>query len=228
MELKKHPRVDLNRKRGLFMNIGLIISLSLTISAFEWKFYDDLQTIDLGSLESEFVEEIYLPTIPEVPPPPPVVQNPVIIEVDDKVEIPDVELVINIEDQLTEPVELVLPPVDAPVPAHIKEEVVDTFLIVEQMPEPQGGMKAFFDYIGKNIKYPKQARRVGIEGQVVVQFVIDKDGNLRNFKIIKGIGGGCDEEALRVMRSAPAWKPGKQRGRPVMVRMSLPIVFQLD
>ena len=78
------------------------------------------------------------------------------------------------------------------------------------------------------MKYPNQARRMGIEGRVFVQFVVDKDGQLTEIKAVKGIGAGCDEEAVRVLKSAPKWKPGKQRGRPVKVRMILPITFKLS
>jgi protein TonB len=89
-------------------------------------------------------------------------------------------------------------------------------------------MEDFYKYVSKNIEYPKQARRMGIEGKVFVQFVVDKDGSLSDVKVIKGIGAGCDEEAIRVLKESPKWTPGKQRGRPVRVRMSLPIFFKIQ
>jgi protein TonB len=98
---------------------------------------------------------------------------------------------------------------------------------VENQPAPVGGYEAFYKYIGKNIKYPDQARRMGVEGKVFVQFVVDKDGSITDVQVLKGIGSGCDEEAIRVVKSAPKWTPGKQRGRPVRVRMSVPIAFKL-
>jgi len=88
-------------------------------------------------------------------------------------------------------------------------------------------MGAFYEYVSKNLKYPSQARRMGVEGKVFVQFVVDKDGSISQVQSIKGIGAGCDEEAVRVLQNAPKWKPGKQRGRPVRVRMVLPITFKL-
>lgn len=108
-----------------------------------------------------------------------------------------------------------------------EEEVDEIFTIVEDQPAPDGGMAAFYQFVQKKLKYPAQARRMGIEGKVFVQFVVDKDGTLTEVKAVKGIGAGCDEEAVRVIEGAPKWKPGKQRGRSVKVRMILPITFKL-
>lgn len=99
--------------------------------------------------------------------------------------------------------------------------------IIEDQPDPVGGIQAFYQYVGKKLKYPKDARRHGIQGKVFVQFVVDKDGELINVKIIKGIGSGCDLEAKHVVKNSPPWNPGKQRGQAVKVRMILPITFKL-
>lgn len=229
MEQRKTPKADLSRKRGLFLNIGLIMSLILVISAFEWKFYDDLQTVDLGDLdyEEEMLEEIP-PIIEATPPPPKVIQDPIIKEVENEEELDEqitMELNVDITD---EPVVVTdFPP--APDPKIVEEKIADDpFLVVEEMPEPQNGIEAFYKHLGKKIKYPKQAIRIGREGRVFVQFVVDKDGSLKDIKVIKGIGAGCDEEAIRVLKEAPKWKPGKQRGRKVKVRMSIPITFKLN
>ncbi len=106
-----------------------------------------------------------------------------------------------------------------------KEEVLS---VVEQQPHPIDGMDAFYQYIAQNMKYPLQARRMGIEGKVFVQFVVEKDGSISQVQAVKGIGAGCDEEAVRVLQSAPAFKPGFQRGKPVRVRMEMPVIFKLD
>lgn len=109
-------------------------------------------------------------------------------------------------------------------------EVVDAneiFLVVEQPPEFPGGMEALYKFFGKTIRYPGQARRMGIEGTVYVSFVVDADGTINDVQVIKGIGAGCDEEAKRVFQLLPNWKPGKQRGRPVRVRYTLPLKFTL-
>ena len=88
-------------------------------------------------------------------------------------------------------------------------------------------MKAFYDFVSSKFSYPRQARELRIEGKVFVQFVIEKDGTITDIVVVKGIGGGCNEEAIRVVEMAPAWIPGKQRGKPVRVRMVLPITFKL-
>lgn len=100
--------------------------------------------------------------------------------------------------------------------------------MVEQPPEPEGGMSAFYMYISRNLKYPDQARKSQIEGKVFVAFIVDADGSLTDIKILRGLAGGFDEEALKVIQNAPKWKPGRQQNRPVRVQMILPIVFRLN
>jgi protein TonB len=223
MEVKKNPKVDLDRKTGLFLNIGLVISLLLIITAFEWKFYDEGELMDLGQVSDEFEDVMEIPPTEQPPPPPPKIQQPEIIEVPDEEEIEE-EIEVDLDVEITE--ETVVEDIvfeEAP-----EEEVAEEiFTIVEDQPEPKGGMAAFYEYVGKKLKYPAQARRMGIEGKVFVEFVVDKDGSITDVKAIKGIGAGCDEEAIRVIQEAPKWKPGKQRGRPVKVRMILPITFKL-
>ena len=108
-----------------------------------------------------------------------------------------------------------------------EEKVEEIFNIVEDQPVPEGGMKAFYTYIAENIHYPNAARRMDVTGRVFLNFVVEKDGSLTDIKVVKGIGAGCDEEAVRVLAGAPNWKPGKQRGRPVRVYMTVPIRFVL-
>ncbi len=104
----------------------------------------------------------------------------------------------------------------------------EVFTLVEEQPEFEGGMGAFYKYVGDEMDYPKQARAAGVEGRVYIQFVVETDGSLSEVKTVKGIGAGCDAEAVRVVQNAPAFKPGSQRGKPVRVRMVLPIIFQLN
>ena len=104
----------------------------------------------------------------------------------------------------------------------------DVFTVVEEQPEFEGGMDAFYRYVGKEINYPLQARQMGVEGRVDVQFVVEKDGSLSDVRAIKGIGGGCDSEAVKVVQNAPSFRPGTQRGKPVRVRMVMPIIFKLN
>lgn len=223
MEAKKNPKADLNKKTGLFLNIGLVVSLLLVITAFEWRFYDDGELMDLGQVADEFEDVMEIPPTEQPPPPPPKIQQPEIIEVPDEEEIEE-EIEVDLDVEITE--ETVVEDIvfDEPVEEEVAEEI---FTIVEDQPQPKGGMAAFYEFIGKKLKYPAQARRMGIEGKVFVEFVVDKDGTITDVKAIKGIGAGCDEEAIRVIQSSPKWNAGKQRGRPVKVRMILPITFKL-
>lgn len=224
MEPKKNPKVDLSKKSGLLMNIGLTASLLLVILAFEWRTYDDSGLVDLGQVEDDFEDIMEIPPTEQPPPPPPKIQLPEIIEVPDEEEIEE-EIEVELDVEVTE--ETVIEDIvfeEAPA----EEEVDEVFTIVEDQPEFPGGMAAFYKYVGDNMEYPSQARRMGIEGRVYVQFVVDKDGTITEVKAVKGIGAGCDEEAEKVLRQAPKFKPGKQRGRPVKVRMVLPIIFKLS
>lgn len=224
MELKKNPKISLERKQGMFFNIGLAVSLFLVISAFEWRFYDDGELVDLGQVDDDFEDIMEIPPTEQPPPPPPKIELPKIIEIPDEEEIEE-EIEVDLDVEITE--DTVIEDIvfdDAP-----EEEVADEiFDIVEEQASFPGGIGAFYSYVGKSMKYPNQARRMGIEGRVFVQFVIDKDGTLTDVRAIKGIGAGCDEEAVRVVKNSVKWAPGKQRGRPVKQRMILPITFKLN
>lgn len=104
----------------------------------------------------------------------------------------------------------------------------DVFTVVEEQPEFEGGMDAFYRYVASEMTYPLQARQMGVEGRVFVQFVVEKDGSLTDVKAIKGIGAGCDSEAVRVVQNASSFSPGKQRGKPIRVRMVMPVTFKLN
>lgn len=102
------------------------------------------------------------------------------------------------------------------------------FFVVEVQPEFPGGMDSMYAYIQKNLIYPEKAKAEGIEGRVFITFTIEKDGSVSNVKILRGIGGGCDEAAKEVVEKMPKWKPGTQRGKPVRVQFNLPIKFELE
>jgi TonB family protein len=103
----------------------------------------------------------------------------------------------------------------------------EIFLIVEESAYPVGGMPKFYEHIAHQLRYPAEARKMGIEGKVFVEFVINQDGSISDVRAIKGIGGGCDEEAVRVIAAAPHWNPGTQKGEPVRQRFVMPVIFQL-
>jgi len=219
MEAKKNPEVDLERRKGSFSLIGLLIALAVSLVAFEWTTFER-QVGAMGQLQMDFLEEEVIPpsATPPPPPPPPPAPTTVLEIVDDEEEIVEVE----IEDQEVKE--------DTKVEIKQREEEVEEeqiFTIVEEMPSFPGGEAELFKYLGKNIKYPQMATDAGISGVVYVTFVVDKDGKIRDAKVLRGIGGGCDEEAVRVVKSMPTWKPGKQRGKSVTVQYNLPIRFTL-
>ncbi|NJM25232.1 MAG: energy transducer TonB [Bacteroidia bacterium] len=227
MEPKKTDKADLTKKSGLFFNIGLIVSLGIAVMAFEYTMKDDTDAKDLSKSSSEFEEIMDVPPTEQPPPPPPKIQQPQIVEVPDEKEIEE-EIEINMDNEITQETkveEIVIAPAEVE-----KEDPNEIFLVVEEAATFKGGMSAFYEYVNKKMqgKYPAQARRMGIEGRVFVEFVVNKDGSIVDVKAIKGIGAGCDELAEKVIQESPKWSPGKQRGKPVRQKMVLPIVFKLN
>jgi len=220
---KKSAKADLSRKSGLYLNIGLVVSLILVITAFEWRFYDDGSLADLGQVTDDFEEMLDIPQTEQPPPPPPVIQQPEIIEVPDEEEIEE-EIEVNLDVEITEDDAIEEIVFEEPVEEEVADQI---FTIVEKQPVYPGGMTAFYQFVQKKLKYPSQARRMGIEGKVFVEFVVDKKGNITDVRAVKGIGAGCDQEAVRVIKNSPKWQAGKQRGKAVKVRMILPITFKL-
>ena len=220
MESKKTPQADLNNKRGLFFSIGLLTSLSIALMAFEWRQHDDKLSLLSSKSTNTFEEMLDVPTTQQLPPVAPVIQQPKIIEVPDEEEIQE-ELNISLDNEA--------PRMEAVFVAteEREEEVDEIFTIVEENAMPTGGMTTFYRYLVDNMKYPPQARRLGVEGKVTLQFVVDKNGSISDVMVLKGIGSGCDEEAVRVMKNAPPWSPGKQRGKPVKQRCIMPISFKM-
>lgn len=225
MEAKKTPSADLTKKTGMFLNLGLAVAVGLTLAAFEWKSFDDGALKDLGMTDDNFEELLDIPiTEQPPPPPPPPVEQPIIQEIPDEVEIEE-KIEVNFDVDVKE--ETVIKEVVI-AEAPVEEKADEIFDVVETQPQPPGGMSGWNQYLSKNLKYPTQARRMGIEGTVIVVFVINTDGSIQDVEVLRGIGGGCDEEAVKVVQEAPNWEPGKQRGRPVRTRMRLPIRFKLS
>ena len=221
--MKKLPSVDVHKKASLFMSIGLCISLLLVIFAFEWKFYDEGNLVDLGVVTDTFDTLIDIPPTEQPPPPPPPASAPPqIVEVADEEEIEDLDIDLDIEVTEEDVIEQIV--FEEPVEEEIAEEILT---IVEEMPTPVGGYDAFYEFVLKNLKYPPAARKAGVEGKVFLQIIVGKDGAIQESTVVKGIGFGCDEEALRVVKSFGKWNPGKQRGRPVVTKFFLPLKFQL-
>lgn len=228
MELKKSPKADLENKRNIFVQIGLVISLGVTLLAFEWTTRVE-QAASLGSVVQQDVEDEIIPITrqeevkPPPPPPPPKVVE-VLTIVDDDTEI---EEELDIED--TEADDNTVIDVAPVIQQEAEEEEEsEVFFIVENMPEFPGGELALRKFIANAIKYPVIAQENGIQGKVYVNFVVDKDGAVTNARIARGVDASLDKEALRVVNSLPKWKPGMQRGKPVRVSYTVPISFVLQ
>ncbi len=211
-----------------FALIGLVVSLFIVWRVFEIKSYDkrtleNLQrTVEI--IEEEMVE-ITKQEAPKPQPPAPKPQATQIQVVEDDVEVED-EIDINAEVSQEEIIEEYV----YEAPEIEEEEIVEAeiFTVVEQMPEFPGGAAEMTKFIQKNIKYPMMARESDIQGRVYVNFVVEPDGSVSNVTVMRGIGGGCDEEAIRIVNMMPKWNPGKQRGVAVRCSFTVPIVFRLQ
>ena len=221
MKPKKNPEADVNRLRPFLFQIGLVLAIGAALMAFEWQSSEAKMEIPVATPDGGSIEIVPVTVQPPPEPPKPKVVQPVITEVeDDEIIEESVEVIIDVVD--FEPDELEFEPVPE------VETTDEPVIFAEKMPVPPGGMQAFYKYVSKNMKYPRNAVRAGAEGRVFVQFVVERDGSLTDFAILKSVGFGCDEEAIRVLSNAPTWEPGKQRGNPVRVRMVLPITFTLS
>ena len=218
--------------------MGYIIALAVMFAAFEYTTRDYVET-DVVYATSSFVseEEVVPPTQPiftAAPPPP--ADAPQVAEildiVDNETEI--VEEEIETSESTTEaisgPVSHVSGPVMAGPPVATQEEgdEGEVFEVVEQNPSFPGGNDALMKWLSKNLKYPASAHDNGIQGRVMVQFVVNKDGSIVDPKVVRSIDPALDKEALRVVSAMPKWQPGKQRGKTVRVRFTLPVLFRLQ
>lgn len=227
MEIKKSPKANLDNKKLTFTLVGLVIALFIVWRVFEHRSYDK-QTVDTFARQVEVIEEEMVEITKQEQPKPqiqaPKPQVTQIQVVDNEAEVEDIEL--NAEVDQNEIIEEYV----YEAPEIEDEEIVEeeVFLSVEENPEFPGGPAKLLEYVQKNLKYPMMARESDIQGRVFVGFVVEKDGSISNVRVLRGIGGGCDEEAVRVVQSLPKFKPGKQRGNPVRVQYTLPIVFKLQ
>ena len=225
MERKKSLKADLENKRTLFLQIGLIISLAITLAAFEWKSYEKREVNLKQRAQSEIPEEIIPITKqeePEPPPEPPQTTTELNI-VENEADVED-DIIIDVEADDDTEVEEYTPMLQEE--EDVEEEKV--FMVVEEQPSFPGGEQARMRYLSNNIDYPQLARESGIQGTVYVTFVVEKDGSITDVRVLRGIGGGCDKEAIRVVKEMPRWEAGMQRGKPVRVQFNMPIRFTLQ
>ena len=228
MEIKKSERANLENKKLLFIEIGLIISLLIVFIALEWT-SKETQTAVLEDNTEILIEEEIISTNMDTPPPPPAAPKiPVLSDqidiVDDEIEIED-DMFMNLEDDANLGVEIM----DY---VEVEEEVVEEeaipFQLVEEKPSFQGGdANQFSKWVNSRLVYPEIAKENGVQGRVTLQFTVEKDGSVTKVKVLRGVDPSLDKEAVRVVSMSPKWKPGKQRDRAVPVTYTFPVIFQL-
>lgn len=229
MKTKKSPKADLENKRVLFIEIGLVIALSIVLGAFEYKTYDRNVSMITADIQ-QIIEEEQIPITMETPPPPP--EAPKTPVLSDAIEIVDDDIVIE-EDIFIETED------DASFAVEIRdyieyeeEEAVEEeeipLAIVEEKPSFMGGDEnTFTKWVHERIIYPEVAKENGVQGRVVLTFIVDADGYVKNVTVLRGVDPSIDKEAVRVVSSSPRWKPGRQRDKAVRVRYNFPLNFQL-
>ncbi len=228
MEIKKSEKANLENKKLLFVEIGLVISLLITYIAFEWTQKETSVAVLEDTTEVVLEEEI-IPITQETPPPPPAAPKiPVLSDqidiVDDEIELED-DMFMNLEDDASLGVEIM----DY---VEVEEEVVEEeaipFQLVEEKPSFQGGdANQFSKWVNQRLVYPEIAKENGVQGRVTLQFTVEKDGTVTKVRVLRGVDPSLDKEAVRVVSSSPKWKPGKQRDRAVPVTYTFPVIFQL-
>lgn len=217
-----YPEDKLKKYYSVILEIGIIVSLIIAIVAFKVRLEPKETKKDLTEdQETVKMEEVVRTKHKKKPPAPPRPQVPQEVPNDEVVEEQNIN--INAELNMDQKLDIPPPPDKGNGSGDKEKDKEQVFVIVEQQPKLIGGL----DSLQKLIDYPEMARKAGIEGRVHLQFIINKQGEVENPRVVRGIGGGCDQEALRVIKKAK-FKPGRQRGRPVRVRYSMPIVFKLN
>jgi protein TonB len=226
MQIKKSPKADLNNKKGLFLEIGMIFALLLTVAAFAYTQKE--RNVEIIETSMEVVEEEItdITTQDQKPPEPP-----------KKVEMQVLSDVLNVvtndtkietefdSSEFSEDIEIVQQ-------IEVVEEAAEDdapFIIAEEMPKFQGGdLMKFRSWVQGKLKYPQIAQENGISGKVTLTFVIERDGSLTNIQVMQSPDRSLADEAVRVLQSSPKWTPGKQRNSPVRVRYTLPVEFRIQ
>ena len=228
MEVKKSPKADLNNKKVLFIEIGLVVALLVTIAAFEHNTREKTESL-FEDETAQLIEEEIIPITQETPPPPP--ETPKIPVLSDQIDIVDDNIkvddnILNLEDDANLGVEIM------DYVEEVQEEVVEEeaipFALVEEKPKFQGGdANTFSKWVSSHLDYPEIAKENGVSGRVMVQFTVNPNGTVSDVKVLRGVDPSLDKEAVRVIQSSPKWTPGKQRDRAVKVTYQFPVIFQL-
>lgn len=226
MQTKKKPKANLEKWRLIFLQIGIVLALGIVLLAFEWNTTDE-SAASLGTLEKADMEEELIPiTRPKEPPPPPPPPKPQVVEklliVDDKKELNEQLKAMNTDIDIDDVIEIVHLE-----PEPEKEDPV-IFNTAEEMPSFPGGERELLKWIAGNVNYPAVARENDIQGKVFIRFVVTDRGTVDKVSLLRGVHPVLDNEAIRVVKKMPKWKPGRHRGVPVNVWFTVPIFFKLQ
>jgi len=228
MEVKKTPKANLENRRMLFVEIGLVCSLLVVLGAFSYGSKE--KKVAVLEADAEVVEvEDMVPITQETPPPPP--ETPKIPVLSDQIDIVEDDIKVednfaSLEDNADLGVEI-MDYVEEVVEEDVEEEAIP-FQLVEEKPSFNGGdANEFSKWVNGKLVYPEIAKENGVQGRVTLQFTVEKDGSVTNVKVLRGVDPSLDKEAVRVVQSSPKWKPGKQRDRAVKVTYTFPVIFQL-
>ncbi len=226
MEIKKSPKADLEKGITLSLLLGLVVAVSVVYVALEWRSVTIKANVVAASMNVEDMEDALIIQDQKQEEPPPEQPKP-----EEKIEItiPDDIKVVD-DDKKVKKIAIVAPEENKPLPPPVTQEEEETdeiFTIVEEPCSFPGGPSALNRYLAESIVYPEIAIDNGVQGRVIVNFVVEKNGKPSAVKVVRGVDPALDKEAIRVVKNMPAWKPGKQRGKPVRQSFMLPVVFQL-
>ncbi|MCQ2131882.1 MAG: energy transducer TonB [Bacteroidaceae bacterium] len=236
MEIKKSKKADLEGQKSTSLLLGYICALGAMFAAFEWTTREYAETepvkyVAYASPEEE-VPPITQPIFTAAPPPP--AEAPQVAEIIDivdnneEIEEETIQTTEDVNEAVSGPSAPVATGPVAPIgPVEVDGGEDEIFQVVEQMPQFPGGDAALMQYLSKNIKYPASAQENNIQGRAIIEFVVNKDGSIVDPKVVKSLDKACDQEAMRVIKAMPKWKPGMQRGKPVRVKYTVPVAFRL-
>ena len=229
MEIKKSPKADLEKGKTTSLLMGMVVGLAILFVAFEWSNRDVQVAQDQGVADVIAEEQIEITRPENTPPPPPPPPAPVVTEVlnvvEDDVDLEQQDIVTSEDNQKAAQTQTYVAP---KVVEEEEESSQPIFTVVETMPQFPGGDAALLQFLAKSIKYPVIAQENGIQGRVICAFVVNRDGSIVDAEVLRGVDPSLDKEALRVINTMPKWSPGKQRGKPVRVKYTVPITFRLQ
>ncbi len=228
MEIKKSPKADLEKGKGLSLLLGLVVAVSVVYVSLEWRSASINANVNTNTLAQADIEDALIIEDQKQEEPPeeqPKPEEKIEVQLPEEIKVVDNDKKVKEMAFVSTDEDKPLPP---PAPPAEEEETEEIFTIVEESCEFPGGPSALMKYLSKNIEYPEIAAENGIQGRVILSFVIERNGKPSQVKVVRGVDPALDKEAVRVVKSMPAWKPGKQQGKAVRQRFTLPVQFRLQ